>query len=275
MVSTDEAVMYVLSMNVSGVTIAERIYKTLREQVATGVRAPRLGILTCAPNFETERYLALKEKKARDIGVTTSVKRLSASVTTEETLTALAELVSQTDGVVVQLPLPSHIDTEAVIKALPLSHDVDALNPHTTQVLSPVVGALKEILNEHGINPEKKHVTIIGSGKLVGIPAYTWFVEQGAFVSVVTKDTADIGYYTRPADIVVSGAGVPGLLTPDMIKEGVVILDAGTSEEGGELRGDVDPTCMEKAALFTPVPGGIGPITIAVLLKNVVELSRK
>jgi methylenetetrahydrofolate dehydrogenase (NADP+) / methenyltetrahydrofolate cyclohydrolase len=262
-------------MIVDGKKIANRLYDTLRDEIGKMEHAPTLGILTCAPNFETEKYLALKEKKASDIGVATLVTRLTASASTEEVLAALAELVTNTDGVVVQLPLPEHIDASVITAAIPSSHDVDALNPHTTKVLSPVVGALKEILLEHGIIPEKKHVTIIGSGKLVGLPAYKWFIEQGAYVSVVTKDTADIGYYTRPADVIVSGAGVPGLLTPEMVKEGVVILDAGTSEEGGELRGDTDPLCAEKAALFTPVPGGIGPITIAVLLKNVVELSRK
>ncbi len=261
-------------MNVDGKKIAARLYEDAKIKIAKNGEKPTLGILTCAPNFETEKYLALKEKKASDIGVTTSVTRLSASVTTEEAVTALAELVSQTDGVVVQLPLPNHIDASVITAAIPTSHDVDALNPNTTKVLSPVVGAIKEILNEHNISPFTKHVTIIGSGKLVGLPAYKWFIEQGAYVSVVTKDTADIGYYTRPADIIVSGAGVAGVLTPLMVKEGVVILDAGTSEEGGELRGDADPLCAEKAALFTPVPGGIGPVTIAVLLKNVVELAQ-
>jgi methylenetetrahydrofolate dehydrogenase (NADP+)/methenyltetrahydrofolate cyclohydrolase len=91
-------------------------------------------------------------------------------------------------------------------------------------------------------------------------------------VSVVTKDTIDIPYYTKNADIIVAGAGVPGHLTPDMVKEGVVILDAGTSEDGGMLKGDAHPDCAQKAALITPVPGGIGPITIAVLLRNVTEL---
>jgi methylenetetrahydrofolate dehydrogenase (NADP+) / methenyltetrahydrofolate cyclohydrolase len=121
----------------------------------------------------------------------------------------------------------------------------------------------------------ERHVVVVGSGKLVGLPASRWFMEQGSAVSVVTKDTADIAYYTKNADIIVLGAGVPRLLTPDMVKEGVVILDAGTSEDGGVLAGDADPACAEKASLFTPVPGGIGPITVAVLLRNLVELYSK
>jgi methylenetetrahydrofolate dehydrogenase (NADP+) / methenyltetrahydrofolate cyclohydrolase len=260
-------------MKVNGIHIANRIYDSLKSEIATLARAPRLGIVTYSPNFETEKYLALKEKKAKAVGIHVEVVRLGAEAQTEDVLSCLEELILRTDGVVVQLPLPSHIDSMRVISAIPMSHDVDALNPVTTTTLSPVVGALMEILKEHSVIPKEKHVVIVGSGKLVGLPAYKWFIEQGAFVSVVTKDTHDISYYTRPADIVVLGAGVPGLLTPEMVKEGVVVLDAGTSEDGGELKGDADPHCEEKASLFTPVPGGIGPITIAVLLRNVLELA--
>lgn len=262
------------AMIVDGKAIAARLYDAAAKEIAALAKPPRLGILTCAPNFETERYLQLKQKKATEIGIATSVATLPENTTTEEMLAALEELISRTDGVVVQLPLPAHIDVEKVITTVPPTHDVDALNPLTTSVLSPVVGAIKEILAQHSINPEKKHVAIVGSGKLVGLPAYKWFTEQGAHMSVVTKDTEDISFYTRPADIIVLGAGVPNLITPDMVKDGVVILDAGTSEEGGMLKGDTDPQVADKASVFTPVPGGIGPITIAVLLRNVVELAQ-
>lgn len=261
-------------MVIDGKVIAAQIYGAVREEVGTLGRSPRLGILTCAPKFETEKYLNLKQKKAREVGIQVEVVRLSESVTTERVCEALDALVATTDGVVVQLPLPSHIDTDAVIARIPSTHDVDALNSHTEKVLSPVVGAIAEILKTYEISIFERHVVIVGSGKLVGLPASRWFMDHGASVSVVTKDTADISYYTKNADIIVSGAGVPGLLTGDMVKDGVIMLDAGTSEEGGELRGDADPLVSEKASLFTPVPGGIGPITIAVLLRNVVELSR-
>lgn len=259
-------------MIVDGKAIANRIYDGIREELKTAVHVPRLGIVTCAPNFETEKYLALKEKKAAEVGIETVVVRLEVGSTTEMVLESLAALTHTCEGVVVQLPLPSPIDTAAVLAHIPSSHDADALNPATTAVLSPVVGAIAEILKTYEIPVFERHVVIVGSGKLVGLPASRWFMEQGSAVSVVTKDTADIAYYTLNADIIVTGAGVANLITPDMVKEGVVILDAGTSEEGGMLKGDVDPRCSEKATLFTPVPGGIGPITIAVLLRNVIDL---
>ena len=262
-------------MIVDGKKIAEDVYTALRTRIAGFSRVPKLSIITIAPNFETQKYLALKKKKASDIGIDTEVVELAVSCTTEEVIGAVQQVLPQCDGVVVQLPLPSHIDTTRVVRTIPPSHDVDALNIHTIKTLSPVVAACKEILSYHHISVEGKHVTILGSGKLVGIPAYQWFVTQGAHVSVVTKETADIPFYTKNADIIVCGAGVPKILMPDMIKEGVVILDAGTSEDGGMLVGDADPLCADKALLMTPVPGGIGPLTIAMLLKNVVDCASR
>jgi methylenetetrahydrofolate dehydrogenase (NADP+) / methenyltetrahydrofolate cyclohydrolase len=259
---------------VDGKKIAQRIFETLKDDVLTLPSVPVLGVLTCAPTFETEKYLALKEKKAAEVGIVTEVVRLEANVTTEQFCEALIALTLRTNGVVVQLPLPAHIDTDRVLTTIPPSHDVDALSGAVVTVLSPVVGAIAEIVSVHEIPVFERHVVVIGSGKLVGVPASRWFMERGAAVSVVTKDTADISYYTRNADIIVSGAGVPNLITPEIIKEGVVILDAGTSEEGGMLRGDTHSDCERKASLITPVPGGIGPITIAVLLRNLVELAQ-
>jgi methylenetetrahydrofolate dehydrogenase (NADP+)/methenyltetrahydrofolate cyclohydrolase len=262
-------------MIIDGKAIAAQVYASIEKEVHESGQRPRLGILTCAPTFETQKYLALKEKKASEVGIETQVVKLEVETSENELLAELTALVGRSDGVVVQLPLPAHINKDMVLAAVPPSHDVDALNPATTQVLSPVVGAIVEIIKAHEVPVYEKHVVVIGSGRLVGLPASRWFSEHGASVSIVTKDTTDdIEYYTKSADIIVSGAGVPGLLTRDMIKEGVVIFDAGTSEDGGMLRGDADPACAEKASLFTPVPGGIGPITIAVLLRNVVELSR-
>lgn len=262
-------------MIVDGKKIAEAVFEKIRTDVAMLPRAPRLLIISCAPTPETERYLALKQKKASEVGITIDILRFDATATTEEIMTASTEGESRADGIIVQLPLPAHIDTPRVLTAIPPTHDVDALNSQTADVLSPVVGAIHEILLTHGVTTTGKHVTIIGNGKLVGLPAHAWFSAHGAQVSVVTKDTEDIGYYTRPADIIVCGAGVPDLLTPDMVKEGVVILDAGTTEDSGVLKGDADPACALKASLFTPVPGGIGPITIAILLRNVLDCAKK
>ncbi len=260
-------------MLVDGKKIAEDIYTQTRERVLACDHTPVLTIITCDPNFETKKYLALKEKKAKSIGITTVVIELTSESTTDDFIQKIHEVTPTSDGVIVQLPLPKSVDVEAVLASIPKTHDVDALNPQNTTKLTPVVGAFKEILTRNAVNVREKFVTIIGSGRLVGLPSYHWFQIMGAHVSVVTRDTEEIEHYTKGADIIVCGAGVPGLLTPDMIQDGVIILDAGTSEDGGELKGDADPRCAEKASLFTPVPGGIGPLTIAILLQNVVTAS--
>ncbi len=257
-------------MIVDGKQLAEDIYTRTKARVRALGERPRLTIVTCAPNFETRKYLALKEKRASEVGIATHIIELPSDAPTEDFIARIHESLDVSDGIIVQLPLPEGVDRAAVVRTVPPTHDVDALNPGTTELLSPVVGAFKEILTRNGVSPKEKYVTVIGSGALVGLPAYRWFSEVGAYVSVVTRDTADITHYTQHADIVVCGAGSPGLLTPEMVREGVIILDAGTSEDGGVLRGDADPRCAEKASLFTPVPGGIGPMTIAILLQNVV-----
>lgn len=262
-------------MVVDGRKIAGDVYEKLRERVRALGRTPILTIVTCNPNFETKKYLALKEKKAREVGIETRVVELGGESPTEDFIKVIETALPESDGVIVQLPLPASAHVGRVVASIPPSHDVDGLNPENKRVLSPVVGAIAEILRAHDVQVVDALVTVIGNGRLVGLPAYHWFLERGAHVSVVTKDTADIEHHTRSADIVVCGAGVPGLLTPDMVRSGAVILDAGTSEEGGELRGDASPECAEMASLFTPVPGGIGPLTIAILLQNVVDCAER
>lgn len=262
-------------MYIDGRKIAEIVYARVHDDVVKMERQPVFGILVCAPNFETQKYLALKQKKAEAVGIHTNVYELSAESTTEDFCAHIDHATTVCDALIVQLPLPTHVDRDRVFAHIPTSHDADALNPATTHMLSPVVLAIHTILAHHHVGIEGKRVTIIGSGKLVGLPAFTWFTRAGAHVSLVTKDTEDISSYTKHADIVVCGAGVPKLIAPDMVSEGVIILDAGTSEDGGELRGDADPACAEKALLFTPVPGGVGPLTIACLLENVARCASR
>jgi len=167
------------------------------------------------------------------------------------------------------------MEAEALLSAILKELDIDNINyeGEETDILPPVVGAIAEIAQRHDVDFAGKNVVVIGRGRLVGKPATLWAKSQGAVVTVIDKDTEDADSIMREADIIISGAGVPSLITPDKIKDGVIIFDAGTSEEGGELKGDADQACASKCSLFTPVPGGVGPITIAILLRNLVTLS--
>lgn len=260
-------------MIVDGHIIAHDIYRRIQACTATRTQPLRMAAVTCAPTFATRSYLSLKSRKAEEMGIGVSIHECSADASTDEVIAAITAVLPQSDGVVVQLPFPPHIDVDQVLAQIPPTHDVDALNPvRASLVLAPVVGACKEILERHAVSLVGTTVLVVGRGRLVGKPAAQWFAQQGAQVTVVDKRDASVPT-SRDAQIVVLGAGSPGILTPDMITEGVVILDAGTSEVGGELRGDADPACAEKASLMTPVPGGIGPITVAMLLSNLVTLA--
>lgn len=262
-------------MLVDGVTLSERIYSDLKNRLKTFSQPPILAIITIVPNLATQKYLALKQKKAAAVGVKTELVELSATASTQAVVAKLEEISPRVSGLIVQLPLPPTIDVEAVIRAVPSEQDVDALNPSTKSVLPPVAGAFKEILDEYQVDLRGRRVVILGQGRLVGAPARRWFAREGAEVTVLTKEERDILTPLRQADIVVCGAGDPGFLKPEMVREGVIVLDAGTSETGGVLRGDADPKVADKASLFTPVPGGVGPLTIAVLLRNLVLLATK
>lgn len=259
-------------MIVDGKAIARTAYAELKNQASHLTQVPHLTVFTCAPNFETQKYLQLKKKKALEVGVGVNIVELPDTLTTAEVVQSVQHACMQTDGIIVQLPLPAHIDTDAVLAAIPASYDVDGMHYDGTPetIVSPVAAAIAKIAHQHDVLFAAREVVVLGHGRLVGKPAALWAMRQGAKVTVLTKESSDITVAIAKADILILGAGNAHMITPDMIKEGVVIFDAATSEDGGELAGDAHPDCAQKASLMTPVPGGIGPITIAMLLQNVI-----
>lgn len=267
-------------MIVDGVELAEEIYRDLERRVALMEKKPQLRVISIAPDFATERFLKIKKKKAGEIGIELSVLELKNDARTEDVLELMR---APSDGIVCQLPYPAHINIARVLDALPLLHDVDAMGTEATkalkqshqQVLPPVVGAIAHIAKAHNVLWKDKKVLVVGDGRLVGKPSALWAKQQGAEVVTVTREDGNLLNETKNADIIILGAGAPGILTKDMVKHGVVIFDAGTSEEGGKLVGDAAAECAEVASLFTPVPGGIGPLTIAKLFENLVRIHSK
>ncbi len=262
-------------MLVDGKKIAAHIYEDIKSDLENVTGHPCLCVITCAPNAETKKFLELKKKRAMDLGIDVLLTELDPSTTTEEVVRTIEAAVDTAEGIVVQLPFPPHIDTGKILSVVPKMLDVDAISyrGEKTDILPPVVGAIAAIAREHDVDFSDQRVVVVGRGRLVGQPAAFWARAENGVVTVLDRDTPNADGILRQADIIISGAGVPGLITPDKIKDGVIIFDAGTSEEGGQIKGDADPACADKAALFTPVPGGIGPITIAVLLRNLVLLT--
>lgn len=263
-------------MIVDGKKIAAEIYDAVREEVSAMERAPIMAAITCAPNFETQKYLELKKRKAAQVGITLRVIELPETATTDEVVACVRAVASEVDGVVVQLPFPANINREMVLSAVPIDKDPDgfayAQNP--AACLPPVVGAIKEIAEHHGISFTEKQVVVLGAGRLVGSPAVRFLRSAGAEVTISTEHDTAQAQQLLDADVIVSGIGEPHFITVDKIKHGAVVFDAGTSEDGGLMVGDVHPDVAHVASLFTPVPGGIGPITIALLLRNLVSLVR-
>lgn len=261
-------------MNIDGVQLAETIRGELKHEIEAFERPLRLGFVRSGTDMVAKKFVAIKMRTAEALGVEVFEIPLSEHPTTEEALSAVRTVALESDGLIVQMPLPIEVDVGVVIATIPTDKDVDAMHGGGA-VYAPVVAAMKEILERNNIPLEHKKVVVVGSGRLVGAPAALWCKEAGAEVSVCTRESGALIEHTKDADIIILGAGKAGILTPDMIKEDVVILDAGTSEDGGSVLGDADPSCAQKAALFTPVPRGIGPIAVTMIFKNLLTLAKQ
>lgn len=234
-----------------------------------------LAVVVVGGSQATEKYIEKKKQFGEDVGVNVEIKKYDSSISEEGLLEKIGYLNEDENinGIIIQLPLPEHINTERILQSVPKEKDVDALTEGAL-VLSPVVGAIVHILEKYQIDLENKKVAVVGYGKLVGRPITKWLKEKNIEPVVADKKTEDISSLTKEADLIISGAGSPGIIHAGIIKEGVVIIDAGTSEDSGRLAGDASFDCIGKASLFTPVPGGIGPITITIIFKNLLKLSR-
>jgi len=253
-------------MIVNGKQIAEGVYARLPRE------ALKLGIIVGEKNPVIDSFVAIKGKAAKKLGIELVRVELLQGVTTNDAVSAVRLLAEKTDGIIVQLPLPASMDVEVVLSAIPPGKDVDGISP-APLVRPPVAEAVAEILITCEIDPKGLTAVVVGAGRLVGAPVAALLALLGAEVSVLTHgDSMDA---LKEADIVVLGAGQPGLVQPEHLKDGVVLIDAGTSETGGKLAGDADPACADIASVFTPVPGGVGPIAVAMIFKNLFKLAEK
>lgn len=272
-----------LIMIVDGKQIAEEMRTNVKATITHQKRDLRLAIVVVGEVEVIEKFVAMKKRFGESVGVDVAIHRFAGDISKEELKDGISDIIRDdaNSAVVIQLPLPEHIPVQEILNMVPPEKDVDALSREAMAglrrldliILPPVVGAIKEIVDRNKFAPKDLDVLVLGHGRLVGAPAALWFRHKGAHVTVLDKPVKDLSEFTRDADVIVLGVGSPGILKPDMIKEGVVILDAGTSEEGGKLFGDADPACAEKSLIFTPVPGGIGPITVAMIFRNMTLIS--
>lgn len=294
-------------MILDGKQIAQQIRAELREEArivsAQGLRVPKLAVIIVGHNPASETYVANKIKACEEVGIASERIALEADITEEQLLAEVNRLNNDpsVDGFIVQLPLPEHISETTIMSAIDYRKDVDGLTPEnvgrTVQGLPSIISAtprgIRELLARYQIPTEGKHVVVIGRSNIVGKPIAMLLMQRpylslpgmsaaslgDATVTICHSKTRDLAAICRTADIIIVAAGCPKLLTADMVKEGATIIDVGinriddpTSPKGYRLVGDVDfEHVAPKAAYITPVPGGVGPMTIVSLLQNTLQ----
>lgn len=269
-------------MIIDGRSIAKKVEERLRGSFAKltkNDKSPVVSFLTFGEDMATQSFLAIKKKVAERVGVDLQIVALPEEVVpevAERVLTAIIE--GESVGVVVQLPLPKSFSRDDFLALIPQGKDIDCLSSLTLEKFAsgervfapPVALAVAEIFAEEKIDFLNKKIAVVGHGFLVGKPVAAWLENNGVDFEVFDIDS-DLSQL-RGFDVVISGVGKPGIITGEMVKDGVVLIDAGTSEVDGRVSGDIAESAREKSALHTPVPGGVGPITVVKLFENVLRV---
>jgi methylenetetrahydrofolate dehydrogenase (NADP+)/methenyltetrahydrofolate cyclohydrolase len=269
---------------VDGKAIARTIGSALKKNVEALPRPLCLSIFIAGTDSASLAYVKKKMRLAEELGVTVYLHELVAGDGDQMLEKGILRDAKdpEVDGIIVQLPLPEGWNRDKLLNLIPLEKDVDVLTRASMAsfregklpILPPIVGAIQAILETHGVAVADKDVLVIGRGRLVGQPVSLWLRHNDAHVTMIGDEVTDLGELAREADIIISGAGSPKLLTPDMVSGKTVVIDAGTSEDGGVLVGDVSPECREVVGLLSPVPGGVGPLTVVMLMKNLYLLGK-
>lgn len=245
-------------------------------------RAPKLVVVLVGDNPASLSYVKSKEKASQRVGIDGQTLRFEKTIKQEELLRVIHDLNNddKVDGFIVQLPLPKHIDEDAILNEVDPDKDVDGLNllnagrlMNRQKGFTPATPKGVMMLLEHYNVPIKgKHAVVVGRSNIVGSPMSKLLLNSDATVTICHRHTKDLKHHTLQADILVVATGIVNLITKDMVKEGAVVVDVGINRVDGKIVGDVDfENVKEKASFITPVPGGVGPMTISALIHNVVE----
>ncbi len=272
---------------IDGRQIAKEIREALKIEIQAMAVKPGLAVVLVGADSASATYVSMKEKACHSIGINSHVFTLSEETTQEELMKLIDQLNNDplVHGILVQLPLPRHLDQMAVFGAVKAEKDVDGFHPVNVGLMNlglpeaallPCTPAgVMELLEHIGYDVHGKHAVVVGRSNVVGKPMAAMLLHAGATVTITHRHTVDLASHTRQADVLVVAVGKVNLVTADMIKPGAVVIDVGTNRVGKELLGDVDyDAACEVASYITPVPGGVGPMTIAVLLKNTVKAAK-
>jgi methylenetetrahydrofolate dehydrogenase (NADP+)/methenyltetrahydrofolate cyclohydrolase len=265
---------------IDGRALAAKIKERVREKVSNMERPPSLAVVLAGNDPASLAYINGKREACAETGIRFTLHELAENVPQDELLELIDGLNTDkdTDGILVQQPLPGHIETDAVVRRVDPRKDVDCLHPYnmglvaagTPAFLPCTPAGVAAMLAESGINLEGARAVILGRSNVLGKPLAFLLLQQNATVTVCHSRTRDLSEITKQADVLVAAIGRPRFVTADMIKEGAVVIDVGINRlEGRKICGDVDyKDCFGKASFITRVPGGVGPMTVAMLMEN-------
>jgi methylenetetrahydrofolate dehydrogenase (NADP+)/methenyltetrahydrofolate cyclohydrolase len=278
--------MVILDGKALSAKIKEEVRVEVTELVKNEQITPGLAVILVGNDPASSTYVNSKHKSCETAGIYSEVHTKDESITQEELLALIEDMNNnpKLDGILVQLPLPKHIDTRTILEAISPLKDVDGFHPcnvgkmvsNLDTFLPATPFGVMRIFEEYGIELSGKNAVVIGSSDIVGKPMASLLINAKATVTVCNSRTKDLKAHTKNADIVVIAVGVPHLLKADMIKDGAVVIDVGINRlDSGKLTGDADfEDCKDKCSFITPVPGGVGPMTIGMLLKNTLKASK-
>ncbi len=270
-----------IDKGVSGTEIANKIKEVLKDKVSKLNKGIVFSIIYVGQDSVIDNFIKYKKKFGDDVGVSVIIYNFDKNIKQDFLAKEIKEISGESDAVIVQLPLPEGINAQEILDIIPEAKDVDVLSTESkksfangeNKMFPPVVGSFIEVLKYKKYNLFGKNIAIVGFGDLVGKPFSTWLEMQNFEYSIIEKET-DVSKKNNillNADVIISGVGIIDFIIPKMIKKGVVLLDAGTSETNKGLAGDISSLCYEKSSFYTPVPGGIGPLTIAILYQNILK----
>ncbi len=271
-------------MTTDGKKLAQKVVEKLKKDaVRKSLFGKKIGVVVVEPTEEISHFVRKKQAVAEELGLVFSLFEYPKSISRDEFIAEVDRIGREPEiiGMIVQLPLPPHLDSQKVFNAIPALKDIDLLSEQAfhlyflnqEEILPPVVGAIDYLIKSSGIDLKDKRAVVLGAGKLIGIPSLAWLAHKSVSVISFGAWSENVTPYLADADIVVAGLGCPGILKGDFLKNGVCVFDAGYSMVDGRPKGDVDfDSVKDKAKFITPVPGGIGPLTVAVLFENVFKL---
>lgn len=274
-----------MAIILDGKKLSERILENIRKKVKKSGEKLRIAGILVGDDEASKVFLFQKEKACELVGVGFNLYRFPGNIAREDLVQAIKEIAqdSENQGVIIQLPLPKQIDAQEILNLIPAEKDIDLLSEKSlgsfcagkSLVLPPVLSGILELFSEYNIKIKGKNIVIVGGGRLVGRPISIWLANEGITATTISSPIPNLFYFTKNADILISGAGSPGLIRGSMVKEKSVIVDVGIVKKRGKLTGDVDfKSVVKKASFITPVPGGLGPMTVAMVIQNLIVLNK-